>query len=51
MGSRIAELQLRVLWEEIMKRYRFVEVAGEPVRTKSCFVKGFSELPVRLHSW
>ena len=51
MGSRIAELQLRVLWEEIMKRYRFVEAAGEPVRTKSCFVKGFSELPVRLHSW
>ena len=51
MGSRTAELQLRVLWDEIMKRYRFVEVAGEPVRTKSCFGKGFSELPVRLHSW
>jgi len=49
MGSRIAELQLRVLWEEIMQRFRFVEVMGEPVRTKSCFVKGYVELPVRLH--
>ena len=51
MGSRIAEMQLRVLWEEIMKRFRFVEVVGEPVRTKSCFVKGYVELPVRVHPW
>jgi len=49
MGSRVAELQLRVLWEEIMKRYRAVEVVGDPVRMKSSFVKGFAELPVRLH--
>jgi len=49
MGSRIAELQLRVLWEEIMRRFRFVEVMGPPVRVKSCFVKGFSHLPVRVH--
>ena len=51
MGSRIAEMQLRVLWEEIMKRFRFVEVVGEPVRTKSCFVRGYVELPVRVHPW
>jgi cytochrome P450 len=51
MGSRLAEMQLRILWEEVMKRYRMVEVAGEPVRTRSNFVKGFTELPVRLHSW
>ncbi len=49
MGSRMAEMQLRVLWEEIMKRFRFVEVVGEPVRIKSSFVKGFAELPVRVH--
>ncbi len=49
MGSRLAEMQLRVLWEEIIKRFRFVEVVGEPVRIRSSFVKGFSELPVRLH--
>ncbi len=51
MGSRLAEMQLRVLWEEIMKRFRLVEVVGEPVRVPSCFVKGYSELPVRVHPW
>ena len=51
MGSRLAEMQLRVLWEEIMKRYREIEVVGEPVRVKSSFVKGFAALPVRLHPW
>jgi len=49
MGSRLAEMQLRVLWEEIMERFRLVEVVGEPVRVKSSFVKGFAELPVRVH--
>ncbi len=49
MGSRLAEMQLRVLWEEIMKRFEFVEVVGEPVRVRSSFVKGFAELPVRVH--
>ncbi|MDE0063612.1 MAG: cytochrome P450, partial [Gammaproteobacteria bacterium] len=49
MGNRLAEMQLRVLWEEIMKRFRFIEVVGEPVRTLSAFVKGYKELPVRVH--
>jgi len=49
MGSRLAEMQLRILWEEILARYHLVEVAGTPVRVRSNFVKGFSELPVRLH--
>ncbi len=49
VGSQLAEMQLRVLWEEIMARYRMVEVVGEPVRVRSNFVKGFHELAVRLH--
>jgi len=49
MGNRLAEMQLRVLWEEIMKRFHFIEVVGEPVRTLSSFVKGYTELPVRVH--
>ncbi|MBK82000.1 MAG: cytochrome P450 [Gammaproteobacteria bacterium] len=49
MGNRLAEMQLRVLWEEIMQRFHKVEVVGEPVRTLSSFVKGYQELPVRLH--
>jgi len=51
MGSRLAEMQLRVVWEEVMRRFRFVEVVGKPVRVKSPFVKGFAELPVRVHPW
>lgn len=51
MGSRLAEMQLRILWEEILKRFREVEVVGEPRRVRSNFVKGFSELPVRVHPW
>lgn len=44
-----AELQLRVLWEEILDRFHMVEVVGDPVRVKSSFVKGYHELPVQLH--
>ncbi|MEX2326420.1 MAG: cytochrome P450, partial [Pseudomonadales bacterium] len=49
MGNRLAEMQLRIVWEEILKRFETVEVVGEPVRTYSTFVKGYTELPVRLH--
>jgi cytochrome P450 len=49
MGNRLAEMQLRIVWEEIMARFSHVEVVGEPVRIRSNFVKGFSSLPVRLH--
>ena len=49
MGNRLAEMQLRILWEEVMARYAKVEVVGTPVRVRSNFVKGFQELPVRLH--
>ncbi len=48
MGNRLAEMQLRVLWEEIMARFEMIEVVGQPVRTKSSFVRGFTELPVRI---
>jgi len=50
MGNRVGEMQLRILWEEIMKRFEFIEVTGEPKRALSCFVKGYTELPVRLHA-
>ncbi|MEM1436054.1 MAG: cytochrome P450 [Pseudomonadota bacterium] len=49
MGNRLAEMQLRVLWEEIHKRFEFVEVVGAPVRTRSAFVHGYTSLPVRVH--
>jgi cytochrome P450 len=49
MGSHLAELQLRTLWEEILERFDRIEVVGEPERTCSVFVKGYTSLPVRLH--
>jgi len=49
MGNRLGEMQLRILWEEIMQRFRAVEVVGEPERVHSCFVRGYSSLPVRVH--
>lgn len=49
MGSRFAEMQLRILWEEIMKRFDFIEVVGEPVRLRSNLVQGYSDIPVRVH--
>jgi cytochrome P450 len=49
MGNRLAELQLHTLWEEILKRFERIEVVGEPERTLSVFVKGYTKLPVVLH--
>jgi cytochrome P450 len=48
MGNRLAEMQLRIVWEEIMQRFEMVEVVGEPQRVYSSFVKGYSKLPVKL---
>jgi cytochrome P450 len=48
VGNRLAEMQLRVVWEEILKRWEFVEVVGEARRVRSSFVKGYETLPVRL---
>ena len=49
MGNRLAELQLKILWEEIMKRFDKVEVVGEPVRLCSNHFNGYTDLPVVLH--
>jgi len=48
VGNRLAELQLRVIWEEILKRFPVIEVVGEPQRVPSPFVKGYVNLPVRI---
>jgi len=49
MGNRLAEMQLRVLWEEILQVFQRVEVVGEPKRVLSSFVHGITHLPVRVH--
>ena len=49
MGNRLGEMQLRVLWEEILKRFKHVEVVGPEERVNSSFVKGYADLPVVVH--
>jgi cytochrome P450 len=48
VGMRLAELQLKIIWEEILKRFDNIEVVGEPRRIYSSFVKGYEALPVRI---
>jgi cytochrome P450 len=48
LGIRLAELQLKIIWEEILKRFNNIEVVGEPKRVYSSFVKGYETLPVRI---
>src|SRR6266571_5199968 len=48
VGMRLAELQLKIVWEEILKRFDRIEVVGEPKRVYSSFVRGIEYLPVRI---
>jgi cytochrome P450 len=48
VGNRLAELQLKILWEELLARFPVIEVVGEPVRVRSPFVRGFTKLAVRI---
>jgi len=48
VGMRLAEMQLRIVWEEILKRFPTIEVMDEPVRLKSCFLRAYRSMPVRI---
>ncbi|MBX8689984.1 cytochrome [Mycobacterium vulneris] len=53
VGNRLAELQLNILWEEILKRWPDplqIQVLQEPTRVLSPFVKGYESLPVRINA-
>ncbi|MEM7221258.1 MAG: cytochrome P450 [Pseudomonadota bacterium] len=49
LGNRLGEMQLRIVWEEILKRFEHIEVVGEPTYLASSFIRGIRELPVRVH--
>lgn len=49
VGNRVGEMQLRILWEEIQKRFKKVEVTGEPKYLRSNFIRGITDLPVMVH--
>lgn len=48
MGNRVAEMQLRILWEEILKRFDRIELVREPERVLSNFVMGYTNVPVMV---
>ncbi|KZY71051.1 cytochrome [Oleiphilus sp. HI0071] len=48
MGNRLAEMQLKILWEELLKRFDKIETIGEPTYVQSNFVKGYTSLKVKL---
>ena len=48
VGNRLAELQLKIVWEEILKRFAKIEVLEEPKRVRSSFVKGYEQMMVLI---
>jgi cytochrome P450 len=49
VGNRLAEMQLTILWEEILKRnLPPIEVTGEPTRGYSNVLRSITSLPVRI---
>jgi cytochrome P450 len=48
VGNRLAEMQLKILWEEILQRFPVIEVMSAPTRVRSSFVRGYTHMPVRI---
>lgn len=53
VGNRLGEMQLKIVWEEILGRmasgqYKDIVVEAEPKRVLSSFVKGYEHMPVRI---
>jgi len=46
VGNRLAELQLTILWEEILARFPEIQVVEEPKRVPSAFVRGYETMNV-----
>ncbi|WP_082765326.1 MULTISPECIES: cytochrome P450 [unclassified Phenylobacterium] len=50
VGNRLAELQLRILWEEILPRFPEIRVLEEPRRVPSVLIRGYVSMPVVIPS-
>jgi len=48
IGSKLAELQMRLLFTKLLKKYPDMELLGEGVKIRSNFINGYKSLPVRL---
>jgi cytochrome P450 len=48
VGMRLAEMQLKIVWEEILKRFPVIEIVEPPERLKSCFLRAYRKMMVRI---
>jgi cytochrome P450 len=46
LGNKLAELQLRIIWEEMLARFPEITVVGEPRRSRHHFIKGYEAMTV-----
>lgn len=47
IGQHLARLELKIFWEELLKRVESIELAGEPILTAATFVGGPKNVPIR----
>jgi cytochrome P450 len=48
LGSNLAKLEIRVMFEELLRRLRDIELAAPVQRLRSNFINGIKHMPVRF---
>jgi cytochrome P450 len=48
LGANLARLEIRVMFEELLRRFPDLELTGEPERLRSYFINGIKRMPVRF---
>src|SRR4029453_11237347 len=48
VGMRLAEMQLKIVWEEILKRFPVIEIVEAPGGARACFLRSYTRVMVRI---